>query len=297
MIFSFAAGSVVGTQGRKRKLEISELADIKNKIREGAMSLKTLTTENVRLEMQHKILKKNGCNSLAEPEVFARISPRTVSTYIKDMLCHELKGKIQAESRVEPFNDIKNCIAKAAGMSAINELVDEQHFHSDDELGCFLNGWGKNAGKPKLVVCDVSNAWLKTHNISASKSDDPNQQRVVHIGTTQQPSTGELTCFYCRIVDSNFPNEYRHDNREEQKPIIFCLNEREHVYCVCCNEKVTDEVVCEYIGKYIISDAIAERQQLCIDRDINCARMGVNAGQIFGPGFQPLTISDDLLEG
>ena len=145
------------------------------------------------------------------------------------MTCSEVKGKIQAASRVDPFNDIKNCIAKAAGMLAINELVDEQHFHSDDEVGLFLNGWGADAGQPKLVVCEISNAWLKEHNISASRSEDPNQQRAIHIGTTQQPSTGALTCFYCRIIDSNFPNEYRHDNLDEQKPIIFCLNEVENV--------------------------------------------------------------------
>ena len=58
-----------------------------------------------------------------------------------------------------------------------------------------------------------------------------------------------------------------------------------------------DEVVFEYIGKYIISNAIAERQQLCVNRDINCARYGVNSGQIFGDGSQPLPISDECLEG
>jgi hypothetical protein len=188
-------------------------------------------------------------------------------------------------------------MAKAAGMLAINELVDEQHFHSDDEVGLFLNGWGVDAGLPKLVVCEISNAWLKKHNLSASRSADPNQQRAVHIGTTQQPSTGELTCFYCRIVDSNFPDEFRHDNPVEYKPVIFCLNEHDHVYCVCCNQNVSDEVVFEYIGKYIISKAIADRQQLFIDRDIECARYGDKAGQIFGEGSQPIPISDDLLKG
>ena len=72
-------------------------------------------------------------------------------------------------------------MAKATGMMAINDIVDEQHFHSDDEVGVFLFGWGKNAGKPKLVICEESNAWLKAHYISASNSEDPNQQRVVHI--------------------------------------------------------------------------------------------------------------------
>jgi hypothetical protein len=213
------------------------------------------------------------------------------------MKCIEVKGKIQASSRVEPFNDIKNCIAKAAGMLAINEIVNEEHFHSEDEVGCFLNGWGVDAGRPKLVVSAISNAWLKEHNISASKSEDPNQQRVVHIGTIQQPSTGEITCFYCRIVDSNFPDYFRHDNLEEQKPLIFCLNKHERVYCVCCNQNVKEEVVFEYIGKYIVSEAISNKQQRCIDRDIDCARLGINAGQIFGVGSQPQLISDDFLAG
>ena len=151
-----------------------------------------------------KILKKTGLNSHADIDLFADISDQTVASYIKEMQCKQVKGKIQATSRVDPFNDIKNCMAKAAGMAAINELVDEQHFHSDDEIGLFLNGWGSDAGQPKLVVCEISNKWLKEHNISASRSEDPNQQRAVHIGTTQQPSTGELTCscsyLGCRAV-------------------------------------------------------------------------------------------------
>lgn len=276
---------------------MTELSEVQAKIREGAFTLDTLTVDEVKSEMQMKILKKKGLNSHANIDLFADISDQTVASYIKEMQCSQVKGKIQATSRVDPFNDIKNCMAKAAGMAAINELVDEQHFHSDDEIGLFLNGWGSDAGQPKLVVCEISNKWLKEHNISASRSEDPNQQRAVHIGTTQQPSTGELTCYYCRIVDSNFPDIFRHDNPGEQKPHIFCLNELHHVYAVCCNEKVKDEVVFEYIGKYIISKAITERQQLCVNRDIDCARNGVNAGQIFGDGSQPLPILDEFLEG
>ena len=122
---------------------MTELSEVHDKIREGVFTLKTLTVDEVKSEMQKKILQKKGLNSHADIDLFADISDQTVASYIKQMTCKEVKGKIQASSRVEPFNDIKNCMAKAAGMLAINEIVDEQHFHSDDEVGLFLNGWGR----------------------------------------------------------------------------------------------------------------------------------------------------------
>jgi hypothetical protein len=200
------------------------------------LTLATLTQDEVKLEIQKCLLRKNGCNVLADVDTFAPICDRTISSYISDISCKEVTGKIQASSRVEPFNNIKNCIAKAAGMSAINRLVHQLHFHSDDEVGIFLHGWGETAGLPKLVVSEISNRWLREHNISASRSADPNQQRVVHIGTTQQPSTGELTCYYCRIVDSNFPDEFRHDKqtRELTCPHHFQLIASHEAFCVKC---------------------------------------------------------------
>ena len=198
------------------------------------------------------------------------------------MNCTEVVGKVQAFSRVEPFNDIKNCMAKAAGMSAINEIVDQQHFHSDDEVGVFLHGWGMNAKNPAVVLSAESREWLREHNISASRCEDPHQQRVVHIGTILQPSTGEITCFYCRFIDSNFPDVFKTMLNDEHKPTLFCVNERDHVYAVCSNQNVKEDVISEYIGKYIISFAIAQRQQLCIERDIECARYDSFSGQIFG---------------
>lgn len=287
--FSFLNGKEVGKTGPKRKLELSELLSVQSSIKKGALSMKTLSTDDVKVEIQKTILKKNGLNSHANLDTFAPISSKTVSKYISQMQAKEVQGKIQATSRVDPFNDIKNCMAKAAGMSAINKIVDQQHFHSDDEVGVFLNGWGKNAALPKLVVCEVSNKWLRDHNLSASKSEDPNQQRVVHIGTTQQPSTGDLTCIYCRIVDSNFPDAFSKRQPAVRKPLIFCLNEIRHVYAVLANPLVTEVVISEYIGIYIISKAIAERQELCIERDIKCAIYGQNAGQIFADGSTPDT--------
>jgi hypothetical protein len=57
------------------------------------------------------------------------------------MNCIQVKAKMQPQSRIDPFKNIKNCMANAAGMMAINEIVNEQHFHSNDECGVFLNGW------------------------------------------------------------------------------------------------------------------------------------------------------------
>ena len=107
-----------------------------------------MTADRVKDEMQKVLLIKNGFNLLADVDTCAPLSSRTVSSYIKDMNCFEVVGKVQASSRVEPFNDIRNCIAKAAGMSALNEVVDQRHFHSDDEVGIFLFGWGKDATLP-----------------------------------------------------------------------------------------------------------------------------------------------------
>jgi len=253
-------------------------------IHEGAFSLQTLTTDEVREECQNALLLKDGFNSHADKDKFAPLHQRTVERYTRDLRCQEVKGKIVAESRVDPFNDIKNCMAKAAGMIALSEMVDMENFHSDDEVGIFLFGWGETAGKPKLVVDEISSQWLKDHNISASRSEDPNQQRVVHIGTTQQPATGRLTCMYIRIVDSNFPDDRMHSKPDQRKPRIFCLNSKDNVYAVCCHPEVSDEVAFGYIGKYIICTAIAERQEMCRQRDIKALRMGSDAGQIFGEG-------------
>ena len=65
---------------------------------------------------------------------------------------------------------------------------------------------------------------------------------------------------------------------------IFILK---HVYAVCCHPEVSDEMVFKYTGKYILCKAVADRQQVCKQRDINCARYGYNAGQILGEGSYP----------
>ena len=64
--------------------------------------------------MQKALLVKQGFNSFADYDTYASLSAKTVCSYVKDMNCTEVVGKVQASSRVEPFNDIKNCMAKAA---------------------------------------------------------------------------------------------------------------------------------------------------------------------------------------
>ena len=102
---------------------MTELSEVHDKIREGVFTLKTLTVDEVKSEMQTKILQKKGLNSHLDIDLFTDISDHTVASYIKQMTCKEVKGKIQASSRVEPFNDIKNCTAKAGHIN--RTLADE----------------------------------------------------------------------------------------------------------------------------------------------------------------------------
>ena len=60
---SFLAGKDVGCLGRKRKLEVSELSGVKKKICDGALTLQTLTKDEVKLEIQQTLLKKRGFNT------------------------------------------------------------------------------------------------------------------------------------------------------------------------------------------------------------------------------------------
>ena len=92
--------------GRKRKFAIEELKYVKDKIIERARSLNTLTTDEVILEIQQEILKKKGLNKNANIDQYAQISDQTVASYVKELSFKEVRGKIQASSRVEPFNNI-----------------------------------------------------------------------------------------------------------------------------------------------------------------------------------------------
>ena len=147
---------------------------------------------------------------------------------------------------------------------------------------------------PKLISTKEADEWLRLNNVSLSTTESSGKQRCLHIGTIQQPATGNLTCFYARIVDSKFPEVFRSDQSLEHKPVIFCVNKTAHVYVVLCHPKVSDTTVFEYIGKYIINPAIFERQDELIARDILMATYGDNAGIESSQPDAPTTLDEGM---
>ena len=173
----------------------------------------------------------------------------------------------------------------------MSQIVLHEHVHSTDEVGLFLFGWHTTSKRPKLVVSNEAKEWLHSNNTSVSKSIDPNQQRCIHIGTTQGTGGG-LTAIYFRIVDSNIPDSECKRRPGEFKPWLFCLNARKHVYAVIANAKVTERMVSEYIGIYIDSKAINEKQEQAIEAELDCLRAGRFAGLVHGEGSEPPTPED-----
>jgi hypothetical protein len=242
---------------------------------------------------QNALLQKNGLNKYADKDTFASISSRTVRRYLTDIDAKEVKGKDQAENREEAFNDIRNAIAKAVGLTAMSKIVQFMHIHSTDEVGLFLFGWHQTAKRPMLVVTAEANEWLRKNNTSVSKSIDSNQQRCVHIGTTQGTG-GFLTAIYFRICDSNIPDLECKTRPGQMKPWLFCLNEDRHVYGIVSNANVTEAMISEYIGIHIDSKAISEKQEKAITEELDTLRAGRYAGLVFSEGSQPS--SPDVLE-
>jgi len=183
-----------------------------------------------------------------------------------EMETPERKGKVKPLSRVEPFLNIRNAISKAAGLTAISKVCPIENMHSDDEVGIFLFGWHQTA--PKLVSSKAADEFLRRNNISLSNCIDPDQQRAAHIGATVQAHTGNLTCFYLRIVDSNFPEDFRTHQNTVHKPIVWRVDPSVRFYVVTCHPSVTDTVVSEYIGKLISHPAIFDLQDKAIQREI-----------------------------
>jgi hypothetical protein len=140
---------------------------------------------------------------------------------------------------------------------------------SDDEVGVFLFGWNSSCKRPKLVSTKEADEFFRKNNVSLSTSEDPDQQRVAHIGATLQAHTGDLTCFYLCIVDSLFPQEFKTKEPSVSKPRIWLLNPKLNFYVVTCHPSVTDTTIMEYIGKYIIHPAIFKKQDEIINREIS----------------------------
>jgi hypothetical protein len=139
---------------------------------EGATTLKALDLNDVKGICQNKLLESGGFNKIADKDTFVPISTKTIKRYVKEIGAKEVKGKDQAENREEAFNDIRNAIAKAVGLTAMSKIVQFMHIHSTDEVGLFLFGWHQTSKRPKLVVTAEANEWLRKNNTSVSKSID-----------------------------------------------------------------------------------------------------------------------------
>ena len=275
----------VGKIGRKELFTPDDLEEIRASITHSAMTLDGKSREEVKELLQQKLLEKRGYNVFADKDTFAKIEDRTVKKYMEMMTASERTGKIKPVSRIEPYLNMRNAISKAAGLTAIAKVCPVENMHSDDEVGLMLFGWdGKS---PKLVTTKEANEWLRLNNVSLSTSEDPNQQRCAHIGTCQQPSRGNMTCFYLRIQDTKFPEIFRRDQPAVHKPHVMLLNLKTRCYLVLCHPSVTDTVISEYIGKLIIGPAIFAQQDATIQREIEGATRGTDAGVVHSSQSQP----------
>jgi hypothetical protein len=280
----FTDGKYVGGgKGGIRKVQVESLPAVYDTITESAMTLGALNKKQVKELLQSKMKEKKGLNSLASNDLVP-LSNKTVDKYMEEMKATSRCGKTKPVSRVEPYLNIRNAISKAAGLTALSRACAVENMHSSDEVGLFLFGWELKGKRPKLVSTKEADAFLRKNNVSLSSVDeDDNQQRAAHIGATLQAHTGDITCFYLRIVDSNFPNTRSTSNSEISKPVIFCANKATNCYVVCCHPDVTDTVVEDYIGRLISHPAIFKKQDDIIARELN----GPNETSIFGSQSQP----------
>jgi hypothetical protein len=215
------------------------------------------------------MIETQGLNSYADLDEFAPISNSTVKRYMVEIKTSSREGKIKPVSRVEPFLNIRNAISKAAGLTALSRLCPLENIHSEDEVGVCLFGWHGKSRRPKLGSTREADEFLSKNNVSLSTTEDPDKQRAVHIGATLQAHSGELTCFYLRIVDNLFPQEFKSKEPTVSKPRIWLLNPSINFYVVTCHPTVTDTTVMEYIGKYITHPAIFNKQDTIIDRELS----------------------------
>jgi hypothetical protein len=230
------------------------------------MSLAAVSVPEVKTMVQKKILQAKGLNSHASLEKFAQISPSTLRRYRSFMNANSRQAKEKPTSRVEPFLNIRNAITKCAGLTAISKVCPAENIFSEDEVGVFLFGWHNDAARPKLVSTSVADQFLRKNNISLSTSTDPNQQRVAHIGAIQG-HTGQLNSYYLRIVDYNFPEEFK-SGTSEHKPLVWRMSDASNFFVVTCHPSVTDTTASEYISKLVTHPAIFESQDATIQREV-----------------------------
>jgi hypothetical protein len=269
--------------GRTPKLNAADLSEIHDDITIAALTLDAMDDDDLKVRMQHQMLKNLGFNTNASLDMVP-ISDGTFKNYKAQMEISSRRGKKKPKSRDEPYKNIRNAISKASGLTALVRVCPTENIHSSDEVGIFLFGWHQTA--PKLCSTRDADEFLRAHNRSLSTSDDPDQQRVAHIGATLQAHTGALTCYYLRIVDSKFPLEYQSDGTTP-RPRVYELDPESHFFVVCCNPAVTDTIAEDYIGRLIVLPAIFEAQEKTIQREIN----GEEAASQYGSQSQPIESS------
>ena len=187
--------------------------------------------------------------------------------YCNEIGASKRDGKEKPISREEPFLNIRNSISKAAGLLVIAEQVAMENVHSEDEVGVFLY-----PRQPKkllqLVSTKEANEFLRLNNVALSTCVVANQQRAAHIGAILQAHTGDLTSFYLRICDSNFPRLEKKGDPACIIPSIYSLNKEKNCYLVTQHTDVTDTTVQEYIGKNITLPSIFSTQDKLIEREL-----------------------------
>jgi hypothetical protein len=267
------------------------MSDIATDITDDALSLSALTRGEIKRKIQQRVISSKGLNQYANVDDHAPLSDSTVRRYLKEIGASERIGKMKPQSRVEPYLNIRNAISKAAGLTALSRVCPLENMFSDDEVGIFLFGWHQTA--PKLCTTKVADAFLRQNNVSLSTTVDPDKQRAAHIGATVQGHTGKLTCFYLRICDSNFPENFKSHDAAIHKPIIWCLDPDARFYVVTCHPSVTDTTVFEYIGKLISHPAIFAEQDATIAREL----AGRKSSRVYDSQSQPNLELDEEIDG
>mmetsp|Transcript_16093 Transcript_16093/g.15450 ORF Transcript_16093/g.15450 Transcript_16093/m.15450 type:complete len:669 (+) Transcript_16093:53-2059(+) len=272
----FLENKDVGIKGRTPKLNAADLQEILNDVTKASLNLDTMDDNDLKLRMQHQMLKNQGFNTNASLSLVS-ISDTTFRNYKELMEVTSRRGKIKPESRNETYLNIRNAISKASGLTALARVCPLENMHSTDEVGIFLFGWHTSSKKPKLVSSREADEFLRKNNISLSSTEHADQQRVAHIGATLQAHTGSLTCYYIRITDSNFPIIYQADGTTP-KPKVFLLDKETNFYAIFCNPAVTSTIAEDYIGRLIVLPAIVKAQETTIQREINgegvCSQYG-----------------------
>ena len=84
----------------------SDLQGVLAVVTNRALQINALSKADVKKLFQEALLKKRGCNALADLDTFAPIDDRTLNKYMEMLKITEKQGKIKPVSRKEPFLNI-----------------------------------------------------------------------------------------------------------------------------------------------------------------------------------------------